>query len=364
MMSNAADIYTDEEVPGHMNMTNRKIARLANVSPATVSKVFAGSPEISAETAEHVLRIAEECGWTPPKYRKTASARNNRRVSILVPELISYHYAQLVTFASDALREAEIEPDIHITGFSQDGVDRVVSGLIADGLTDGILLLNEYIYSGHSDIPTVIYNSNHGSPANLVVSTEIDTGIRLLITHLHALGHTRIGHISEHNTQTKLNAYRCVMAECGLPVDERWIFISDKRFEEIGYEAAEWFLAQDADSLPTALICAYDEVAIGAMRAFLSAGLRIPEDISVVGINDIGTAPYASIPLTTVNNHPEQRIRHAVRLLTDLFHATDNDGSDYSSPGYELIVRASTAPPRPGTPSALLPKHPIPTKEK
>lgn len=337
-----------------MAITNRKIAKLAGVSPSTVSKVFSSSPEISAETAERVRKIAQENGWTPPKYRKTTAHPDKHHVAILIPELISASYGHSATIAVSALREHGIEPQIHLTGFRPQDMEKVVDDLLGDGWVDGILLINSFLYKKPCTIPIIgiqtLLRQNEPCPYDIVFSYTEDFCIRYITDYLIGLGHTNIVFISENNTTLKLKSYQSSMAEHGFSAAGTNFFVSDKRFEEIGYDAVSYYVdyarRNPSFVFPTAFVCAYDEVAFGATRALQNIGLRVPEDVSVVGINDVPLAANASVPLTTVRTFSDAQMQLAVQLLLKKIEHPEITMKQKVEIPCELVIRKSTAPPR------------------
>jgi Transcriptional regulators len=335
-------------------MTSRKLAALAEVSPATISKVFSGSPEISVKTAERIKKLAEENGWCPPKYRKNFKPGAQKHVSILLPELISVNYGNHATAAVKALRSLGIEPDIHIAGFTQQSLDAVMDTLNAEDRADGILLINTRSNSKKAAVPVVGFevqtDDSRQSNCDIIFKSSEDFGMKHILDFLHKTGHTKIAFISETNTNQKLHQFKLGMAALGLPVAESDFFVSDKRFEEIGYDAVSFYLdfAKNNPSftMPTAFVCAYDEVAFGAMRALQNAGIHVPRDISVVGMNDIAAAQFAEVPLSTVRTFSEERINLAARLLTERIFKPEIKMKQIIDVPFELVIRSSTAPPR------------------
>lgn len=336
-----------------MKITNRVLAQLAGVSPATVSKVFSSSPEISPETAERVRRIAVQYGWTPPKYRQQSGSR--RQVSVLVPELLSVYYGKIATCAAEALRGWGAEPAISIVGFAESAQHDTIRHLIEDGRSNGILSVHAWTFKEKSEIPLLelepLGNLGVESLHDLVTAQETDSGIGKIFAYLLSLGHRKIAFISEKFTQSKLQVYRALVKENGLSANTGYEFISDKRFEEVGYEGASFFLRRARRDknycFPTAMICAYDEVAFGCIRALRGAGLKVPEDVSVVGINDIATSAYAYVPLTTVRTFSEEKIRVAARMLMEKIEDPTLTVRRKIEIPCELMIRDSTAPPRP-----------------
>ena len=319
-------------------MTYRKIAQLAGVSPSTVSKALAGSSEISRETAERILKIAEANGVRRPNYHKS---RAHYRVAILIPEIISVYYSQVGTALIGELRRWGIEPYIHLCGFDGESFCRLVSLICEEKLADGILSLATSDYTSLSDIPIVGLGMSQGYPRFDAVASDIQSGLYEAVEYLHSLGHSDIGFISEQNTDSKLRYFRSAMARFGLPIHDEYLYVSRKRFAEIGCEAAEYYIK--SASPPTALIAAYDEVALGAIYTFRKNGISVPEDVSVIGINDIPVSSYSSVPLTTIRTFSSEIIERAVKLLLDRIKAPERHIVQHITIKCELIIRDTTA---------------------
>lgn len=329
-------------------MTNKKIAQLAGVSPATVSKILSGSDEISPATAERVLRVIEENGWTPPKYRRTASARGSLRAAILVPEIVSEYYSVIATSAAEALATEEIETEIRIAGFTREEQHALLRRLIGDGLTDGILAVDMWEYTAPAPIPIVMQNRIPDSDEDTILRTS---GFPDAIRYLRSLGHTRIGFIGEKNTVTKQRYFQLAMEQQGLPLREEWLFSCTLRFAEIGFEAVRWFLSRKKEDpafrLPTAFLTAYDEVALGVIRALLDAGCSVPRDFSVIGMNDVSAAAFAGVRLTTIRTDSCEVAAANAHLLAQRIRTPSAPlACGFGSRG-SLVVRDSTAAPRP-----------------
>lgn len=323
---------------GVLKMTYRKIAQLAGVSLSTVSKALSGNPEISIKTAEKIRKIAEDNGVVRPKYRKDRSAT---RIAVIVPEIISVYYSQLVSEVVGELRMSGIEPYIHICGFTDERYCDIIDILTDEGLTDGIVLLTENKYPHKINIPMVNLCGTSRASYFDIIGSDIQTGIYEAIEHLMALGHRKIGFISEKNTHSKLKHFKSAAAQFEIAIDPSHIFISDKRFEQIGCEAAEYYMKLTGK--PTALIAAYDEVALGAINTFTGGGISVPDDISVIGINDIPSASYAAVPLTTIRTFSSEIIHLGVKLLMDNIKNPEKHMIQHVSVKCELIIRSTTS---------------------
>lgn len=318
-------------------MTNRKIAQLAGVSPATVSKVFSGSKEISAETAERVLRIARDNGIS--ERRRFKRERGVISVAVLLPEIISVSYSHIATDIVEIFSSLGVCASVYVIGFEEKSAFDIINTLSENGLCDGAVLMLNIKNNTRFPIPVVIIEGSGGSSDYIHI--DIISGIREAVGHLVKLSHTEIGFIGEKNTTSKSDTFITVMREYGLEPDPEYIYISDKRFEEIGYEAVNTMLARGR--LPTALITAYDEIALGAIHAFQNNSIRVPEDISVIGMNDISFSSYSSVPLTTIRTYSREHNRLAANILLEKIKNPDYSMVVQVNVPCRLIIRETTA---------------------
>ncbi|MBQ8551396.1 MAG: LacI family DNA-binding transcriptional regulator [Clostridia bacterium] len=319
-------------------MTYKKIAELAGVSVSTVSKVMSGSHEISRDTAQRILLIAHEHHTVPPRYHRD---RVGTRVAIIAPEIVSVFYSASVTAIAAELEARGIVPSVYITNFDKRKTARTVSSIIDSGI-DGIISFED-LASVPALPPTVRFSAepaDHGDSIATDYASAIFEAVELLVKS----GHTDIGFVGERLTGLKLELFKKAAAGLGIVPNEKNIFISRKRFEQIGYEAVEYYVSRK--TLPTALLCAYDEVAMGAVHAFARHGIRVPEDISVIGINDIPFASYANTPLTTISTGDSGAARLAVSMLCERIGDPYRCKPRHVVLKCELVIRDSTADPR------------------
>ena len=162
-------------------------------------------------------------------------------------------------------------------------------------------------------IPVVQLGGTSYSPAFDCIDFDLEAGLLEAVRHLQGLGHRRIGYLGERLASPKEARVRAAMARAGLTAREEDFFIAAGRFEQAGYAAAKEALGRG--DRPTAFIAAYDEVAFGAIRAFAESGLRVPEDLSIIGINDVPTASFAPAALTTIHAYVEEACGQAVDIL-------------------------------------------------
>lgn len=325
-------------------MTYKKIAQLAGVSPSTVSKVMSGSSEISEETAERVRRIMKEYGCDTARYYKSKNSGLEKiRIAVLVPEIISVYYAQQVSEIVRVLDDKNIVCNIYLTGFDERKAISIVQQLAEEGMTDGILTISTIEVETSFPLPVVKFATSESKSVDCV-GVNIAQGMLEAMQYLKELGHRKIGFIGEKNTISKQELFYETANTLDLKIDDSHVFLSDRRFEQIGMEAAEYFLKNGMEI--TALIAAYDEVAMGAIQIFRQAGLRIPEDISLIGINDIPFAEYASVPLTTIRMFKEEMCHIAIRILLDKILNPDSHALQHVTVQSQLVKRETVCPPR------------------
>jgi len=319
-----------------------EIAKAANVSVSTVSKVMSGSSAVHRETAELVLRIAAENNVKPPKYHKNDYSA---KIAVIVPEVISATYSMMATSVIEELRLRGLESFLYPCGFTNERYFKILRMIETEQLADGILTFSRDVYPFDYSLPIVAPSYCDEQDKFDTVYCDINSGISDAVNYLLSIGHKDIGFISEKNTSRKLDYFLSAMEKAGLTISPKNIFVSKKRFDESGREAAEYFISMK--NPPTALLVAYDEIAIGAIRTFLAKGCRVPEDISVIGINDVLDAATSIVPLTSLRTYNDSVAKKAVDWL--LIRMKESKGSpvrQYKLPS-ELIIRASTAPPRP-----------------
>ncbi|MBG0566287.1 LacI family DNA-binding transcriptional regulator [Actinoplanes aureus] len=327
------------------------IAKQAQVSEATVSRVINDRPGVSAETRQAVLTALDVLGYERPERLRKRSAG---LVGLVVPELDNPIFPAFAQVIESSLAQHGYTPVLCTQspgGVTEDEyvemlLDRQVSGIIfisslaADTTSDR----SRYQRLLDRPLPIVLVNGYAAGLEAPFVSCDDRLAGDMAVTHLVALGHRRIGLISGPNrfinTQRKLEGYRAAMRrETGFSEPELDDLVSLTLFGVEGGEvAAERLLAKGA----TGLICASDMMALGAIRAARRRGLRVPEDVSVIGFDDSTLIPFTDPPLTTLRQPVTSMAVAAVRSLVDEIHGHGAPHSEYLFHP-ELVVRNSTA---------------------
>ena len=297
-------------------MNHKQIAELANVSASTVSKALSGSKEINIETAEKIRRIAIENGYFKEKNKRKRVNTANRDIfiAVMVPEAAGGHYSNEITRIKDFVEEKGGNVAVYIYDFDNRKKEKLLSSVILRGGADGVIIFSSQPKALKINIPIVCFYNDTGAGYD-TIAVDMDAVVDDSVKYLKSLGHEKIGFVGEYHTISKSNRFKKAMENCGLKTYEKYMYIVEGRFETIGIKAAEKILK--AKDRPTAILTAYDEIALSLVHKLSENGVRVPEDISVMGINNIDSSAYAGIPLTTVDIFSEEQYRTAVSLLFD-----------------------------------------------
>jgi LacI family transcriptional regulator len=332
-------------------VTIREIADLAGVSVATVSRVMNGRDDVAPETRELVQRIVRERGYSTNRSARGLSAGRTGLIGATVPLVHPAYFSFILSGAAEALYERDMRLVLCPT---QHEHDREVSLLerMMHGTTDGGLLilpqesgeeLEHLLEHGYSFVVVdPLLPLNDRIPA---VSAAHSAGAVLAVEHLLSLGHRRIGAITGPRgwiaTEERVRGYHAALGAAGL-LAEPELVVESPFFEiESGRAAARRLL--DLHEPPTAIFAFNDNIAIGALQAARERGLRLPEDLSVVGFDDVEAAEIVTPMLTTIRQPLAEMGRMAVSLLERLIEGQRIDVLHVEL-RTQLIVRGSTAP--------------------
>jgi LacI family transcriptional regulator len=286
--------------------TIMQVAERAGVSIATVSRVLNNVPrQVRSATRRRVLRVIRELDFRPNALARSLHQRRTRTVGLIIPDIANAYYAQIARGIEEALSRREYTLIACNTDRRADRISHYLAALV-EKQVDGIILggggtlhgrhMAAFVGCGVSTVLIGRYGVD--LPA---IRVDNVAGAREAAHHLLALGHRRIavlaGPKSSTTTMDRLAGYREACSAAGVRIPAGWFVYGDLR-PECGREAAERLLA--GRSRPTAVLAINDQMAIGAMRAVFRRGLRVPEDVSVVGFDDIALASYVTPALTTM----------------------------------------------------------------
>jgi len=328
--------------------TIHDVARLANVSPSAVSIVLNNKPGVSDATRKSVLEIIDQLGYAPnPNSRRLLFNKTNN-IAILFPKSASpldhSFYSEINTAV---LHECEKKGyNLIFASFSTKNDKVQFPDLIKARDVDGVIFYGDVAPAVLSalakyELPHIIIDSHTLLPDVLFVSADYCHGAQVAVRHLIELGHREIGYIgnfadTDFGAQT-LSGYQKAMAEAGLSAPEHWI-ACEAASEDSAYQCMEEILA--CPQRPTAIACGADIYAIGVIRCIKAHGLRVPEDFSVAGIDDILLSRYTDPTITTVKIDKGEIGKTAVKLLIQAISGEKVAGVTICSD--QLIPRKST----------------------
>lgn len=298
-------------------ITLSKIAQLAHVSVSTASKAFSMSSEISEQTRNEIFRIAKEYGC----FKKFYNAKYPKYViAVICPEFHGEYYSGMVATLQKSLGEMGCEVCVASTNFSDDTERELLEYYHHYSNVDGIIVIGgKSLISSTYEIPLVSVMPFYRQPAGVCLHTDYVGASDQIVRHFKAAGIREIGFIGETRTGVKLEAFRTAMGNHGLPC--KWVMVNEQRFEKGGYMSMEQLLQQP--ERPRAVICAYDHIAIGAMKRLSEAGVAVPEQMAVASMDNIPEAEYLIPALTSVDFGNEEICHRAAQCVLDLLNGKE-----------------------------------------
>ncbi|GAB3279987.1 LacI family DNA-binding transcriptional regulator [Microbacterium lacusdiani] len=339
---------TDLDVAGTPSgrVTIRDVARAAGVSVATVSKVINGRDGIADATSARVLGVVAELGYESSLVATSMRRRRTNVIGVLVAEFEPFAL-QLLRGASSALQGTDYDILAYagsVSAGEHTGWERRSLSRLGGTLIDGAIIVTPTVALPESSVPTVAVDPHTGPTGPATVDTDNLGGARAATEHLISLGHRRIGHIRGRgdleSARLREQGYREALAAAGIPFDPRLVTVGAYRTAE-STPAATALL--DLAEPPTAVFAANDLSAIEAIRVATARGLRIPQDLSVVGFDDIPEAVASSPGLTTIRQSLPEMGAAAVRILLDMLGGSQPEHIRMPA---ELVLRGSTARPK------------------
>jgi DNA-binding LacI/PurR family transcriptional regulator len=311
-------------------VTSHDVANAAGVSQATVSLVLNGARgniRVSSMTRDRVLAAAAALGYAPNQAARNLRRRSTKVITLILPTLDNPYFAEVVVAAQTAARargftiqvspardeQAELEALATLRGSGTDGfVASGRSGAVIDEIRELVARgLKAVVLQDHSpdtDIPSV--------------RVDLEAGGYLATMHLISLGHRRIAHIadelpySNRPREDRFDGYRRALAEAGIPYQPALLATGHNSFA--GAAAATESLFRSCGEPPTAIFAYNDQMAIGVVHTLTGRGLRVPDDVALVGFDGIAIGKFVSPELTTIDHPREELGRRAIETLLDL----------------------------------------------
>jgi LacI family transcriptional regulator len=328
----------------------RDVARRAKVSTATVSRTINQVATVDAQLAKRVWKAINELGYYPNRSARALVSGRSRVFGLIVSEITNPFFPEIVqtfeTLAVDQHYEILLTSTIHDPKRMELAVRRMIESRV-DGVAILTFGMEDYLldHLRFRNLPLVFVDIGPKAPRVSNIRVEYADGIRQAVQHLAALRHERIGFITGplnlRSAVARRDAFEASMREIGLLARPEYVVEGNHRLDG-GREALP--ALSRLSKPPTALICSNDMTAIGVMRAAFELGIRVPEDLSVIGFDDIRMAEFLIPPLTTIQMSQSELAKLAFEaLLKEVKRETPQpEGSEYILKT-RLVLRSSTA---------------------
>jgi LacI family transcriptional regulator len=359
LLSHSQSVSQDRDVARRNNNKTvvktpdiRTVAALAKVSIATVSRTINGSPAVSDRLMKRVWQAIEQLNYFPNSHARTLVSGRSRLFGIIVetitnpffPELIQSFEEIAVAHGYEILVSSSNSDPAVLTTCVRRMLERKVDGVAVMTFGEEEPVLDQL---AHRNVPIVLADFRLDDPKTSTILTDYSTGIRAAVSHLAELGHSKIAFLAGphklHSAITRENDFRTAMHDAGLAVQKRWIIECDHTLKG---GVAGFGQLQSLAERPTAVLCSNDMTAIGVLRAVYNGGMRVPQDLSVIGLDDIDFAEFTLPPLTTIRLDRTELARAAFEALRQ---QVEKDGKPALQREFlvstSLVVRGSTAPP-------------------
>ncbi|MEN0072254.1 MAG: LacI family DNA-binding transcriptional regulator [Propionicimonas sp.] len=323
----------------------RDVARVAGVSHQTVSRVLNNHPSIRESTRARVLQAIEEINYTPNSIARALATNRTHRMGVLVDTPVHYGPNSTLRGFEEAARAVGYAVDaITLSGSEDAGAAAAVEHLLLNGVEALCVVAPrlsslESVGAATRDLPVVVVAAEP-APGRQTVAVDQRAGTRMAVGHLVESGHREIRHLAGPrdwlDARAREAGWRSVMAEAGLPAHEP---VEGDWTADFGYHYASQSSELDG---ATAVFAANDQMALGVLHGLHARGLRVPEDVSVVGFDDIPESRHFLPPLTTVRQDFHALGTLSVALLTEALRGGPAHQVEPIQP--ELVVRESTSP--------------------
>jgi DNA-binding LacI/PurR family transcriptional regulator len=332
-----------------MVYTMRDVATRAGVSPATVSRVLNKTHYISDETRKRVLEVVEELNYFKNVHARRLATGQSDLYGLVISEIANPYFPEVIRGFQAAAWDRGLDVLLLNTEYSQTRTQSIIRKLVESDVRGVAIMtssIDNTVTSALTEAGIAVVFSNLCAADKLVSNISIDynRGILQAIEHVAGLGHRRAAVIAgPEANRTATNIKQALVAgltERGMTPFP--VTASDYRVDA-GASAVRDILS--APDIPTVIFCGSDLIAMGAMSTLEAAGVKIPEDVSIVGIDDISFAFLARPPLTTISVPREQLGTIAFEALEKMLKLKRHKGTEYQLET-ELIVRKSTAPAR------------------
>ncbi len=331
--------------------TLEDVARHARVSTATASRVLHNTGPVSEDLRKKIQASVAALEYRPHRIVKP---RNPGTIALLVEDLLNPYFPELIRGVQDGandygsiltlynLTDHPARPQLPFEKIGKQAIE----GIIVTGTAPFHELLE---WRERHSVPLVIINRQVSQPGVHCIKVDFENAMVRATQHLLSLGHTRIGHlaspVSGEIAESRIRGIESALQKAGLTLPPEWCPVVSPGAEvEGGYQAMRVLLDLPPDRRPTAVLAFNDIIAVGALHAVRVCGLRVPKDISIIGVDDISIAAHVDPPLTTIGQPKYRMGKLAVQTLRQMREAKMSLGSNCTLLESPLIVRESSGP--------------------
>jgi len=309
-----------------MATTIKDIARKTGVSHSTVSRALHGSSLISPETVDRIRQAAQEMGYQPSAAARSLKTNRTQVLGVILSSIADPFFNEILFGIEGVAQEKGYS--LFIASSQHDPIrERKIVQTMMEQRTDGVIICSSSFSAeqGHQllsyGFPVVVLNNQSADDSFhfSIYHDDVD-GSQQVTRHLITLGHRRIAYLgnsrSGRTTSDRLTGFRDTMRDAGMAVPDEYLFEVAGGEAHLGYEAMEYF--RRLDKMPTAIFCFNDMLAIGALNACAQAGIRVPEQLSIAGFDNITYSAFTNPTLTTFDQPKRVLGIEAAQLLVDL----------------------------------------------
>ena len=310
-------------------VTLKDVAKVAGVSYATVSRALSGSPEIGESTRKRVVRICEEMGYTPNSVARSMVMKRTNIIGLIVTSIDNPFMSEMTAHLEIYARQCGYNLMVCNSSYNLD-LEKEVFSLLMGRKVDGIIIIPvgsesyETLKTFTAQVPTVFIGENMIDLPENYVSVDNATGMQQATEYLYSLGHRRILYLGARANsmthQLRADGYYTACKKLGIePIVLR--NTGSRSSVQVGYSLAKEHF--DKPFPETAILCAADTLAIGVIQAAYEKGIRIPQDLSLMGFDNISFSALPPISLTTVNQPKQELAVSALDMLLNRIKRPD-----------------------------------------
>lgn len=334
------------------NVTIKDIAKAVGVTHPTVSRALNNHPDIAEATREHIVELAHEMGYVPNASARGLKTNRTRALGAILQQIDDPFWSEVLDGVESILSTEGYSLFIASTHNEKQREKEVLQAMVERGV-DGVLLMSPRFreeqcrFLNSYNLPMVMVNNEGVGESRYVILNDDTYAARLITKHLIDLGHKRIaylGKLHSASNRNRLAGFRAEMQAARLPVEKRYIVHTSGGDPIGGKEGAEYLFS--LDEIPSAVMCYNDFLAVGVYHHLQEKGLRIPQDVSVTGFDNILIASYLYPPLTTFHQYKFELGEGAARMMLEVL--SDQQKRRESPPAKKvsmkgiLKIRAST----------------------